>query len=176
MGDVPDVIAPATTDACAMNKLTATVLAVAALCAVALPASAAAKPVKYVGKTTGGHKITFNLVKGGKRIRDLVTATPTQCLPIQGGGSPQSGMDLWNPAIEFPVNQANLEWKEENTTSGFYYNPLTKNYKFSTKKVRNGTIKGELRQQFSFLIPKYPIGTFIIYSCLGTTKFTARPA
>jgi hypothetical protein len=96
---------------------------------VALPATAAAaRPVKYVGKTTGGHKITFNLVKSGKRIRDLVTATPTQCLPIQGGGSPMSGMDLWNPAIEFPVNQAN------------------------------------------------PIGTFIIYSCLGTTKFTAKPA
>jgi hypothetical protein len=85
-------------------------------------------------------------------------------------------MDLWNPPIAFPVNQANLEWTEENTTSGFYYNPLTKNYKFSTKKLRNATIRGELRQQFEFLIPKYPIGTFIIYSCLGTTKFTARPA
>jgi hypothetical protein len=160
-----------------MNKLTATVLAVALVCAAAVPASAiAAKGVPYKGKTTGGHKITFNLVKGGKRIRDLVTATPTQCLPIQGGGSPQSGMDLWNPAIEFPVNKANLEWKEENTTSGFYYNPLTKNYKFSTKKLRNGTIRGDLRQQFSFLIPKYPIGTFSIYSCLGEATFNARPS
>jgi hypothetical protein len=74
------------------------------------------------------------------------------------------------------VNKANLEWKEENTTSGFYYNPLTKNYKFSTKKLHNGTIRGQLRQQFSVLIPKYPIGTFIIHSCLGTTKFTAKPA
>jgi hypothetical protein len=119
--------------------MSATVLAVALLCAAAVPASAvAAKGVPYKGKTTGGHKITFNLVKGGKRIRDLVTATPTQCLPIQGGGSPMSGMDLWNPAIESPVNQANLEWKEENTT--------------------------------------YPIGTFIIYGCLGSTKFTAKPA
>jgi hypothetical protein len=113
--------------------------------------------------------------KGGKRIKWLETATPTQCLPIQGGGSPMSGMDLWNPPIAFPVNQADLEWTEENTTSGFYYNPLTKNYKFSTKKLRNGTIKGKLRQQFEFLIPKYPIGTFIIYSCLGTTEFTAKP-
>ena len=160
-----------------MNKLTATILAVAACAVVALPSTAAAaKPVKYVGKTSGGHKITFNLVKGGKRIRDLVTATPTQCLSIQGGGSPMSGMDLWNPAIEFPVNQANLEWKEESAKSGFYYNPVTKNYKFSTKKLRNGTIRGKLRQQFSFLIPKYPIGTLVIYSCLGTTTFTAKPA
>lgn len=158
-----------------MNKLTTALLCIAALAIAAVPASAAAKPVKYVGKTTGGHKITFNLVKKGKRIRDLVTATPTQCLSIQGGGAPMSGMDLWNPPIEFPVNQGNLEWKEENMTSGFYYNPVTKNYKFSTKKLRNGKIRGQLRQQFSFLIPKYPIGTFVIYSCLGTTKFTAKP-
>jgi hypothetical protein len=158
-----------------MNKLTATLLAVAVLCAAALPATAAAAPVKYVGKTTGGHKITFNLVKGGKRIRDLVTATPTQCLPIQGGGSPSSGMDLWNPAIEFPVNQANLKWQEMAET-GFHYKEVTKNYEFSTKKLRSGAIKGKLRQQFSFLVPKYPIGTFIIYSCLGTTSFTAKPA
>ena len=45
-----------------MNKLTATVLAVAAFCALAVPAGAvAAKPVKYVGKTSGGHKVTFKL-------------------------------------------------------------------------------------------------------------------
>jgi hypothetical protein len=160
----------------AMNKLTTTLLVVAALCAGALPASAAAKPVKYVGKTTGGHKITFTLYKGGKRIKHLVTATPTQCLSIQGGGAPMTGMDLWNPPISFPVNRAKLTWKEENTESGFYYNPVTKNYEFSTKKLRNGTIRGELRQQFQFLIPKYPIGTFTIYGCLGTTKFTAKPA
>jgi hypothetical protein len=159
-----------------MRKLTIAALACAALAAAMLPAAAsAAKPVKYVGKTTGGHKITFTLYKGGKRIKNLVTATPTQCLSIQGGGAPVSGMDLWNPAISFPVNQADLEWKEENAKSGFYYNPVTKNYKFSTKKLRNGTIRGQLRQQFQFLIPKYPIGTFTIYSCLGTTKFSARP-
>jgi hypothetical protein len=101
----------------------------------------APRPVKYVGKTTGGHKITFKLHKGGKRIRDLVTATPAQCLSIQGGGAPVSGMDLWNPPISFPVNQANLKWTEEGAKSGFYYNPVTKNYEFSTKKLRNGTIR-----------------------------------
>ena len=99
------------------------------------------------GIASVGHEITFNLVKGGKRIRDLVTATPTQCLPIQGGGSPMSGMDLWDPAIEFPANQAGLKWKEMAKT-GFHYNEVTKSYDFSTKKLRNGTIRGKLRQQF----------------------------
>jgi hypothetical protein len=36
--------------------------------------------------------------------------------------------------------------------------------------------QGKLRWQYEFLIPKYPIGTFSIYSCLGEGTFTAKPA
>jgi len=89
-----------------MNKLIAGLLAVAAICALAVPAGAiAAKPVKYVGKTSGGH-----------------------------------------------------------------------NFVVTTKKLRNGTIRGHLRKQYEFLVPKYPIGTFTIYSCLGEATFQAKPA
>jgi hypothetical protein len=31
-----------------------------------------------------------------------------------------------------------------------------------------------MRLQYSFLIPKYPIGTFTIYSCLGGGTFKAK--
>jgi hypothetical protein len=31
-----------------------------------------------------------------------------------------------------------------------------------------------MRLQYSFLIPKYPIGTFTVYSCLGGGTFQAR--
>jgi hypothetical protein len=68
-----------------MNKLTATLLAVAAFCALAVPAGAvAAKPVKYVGKTSGGHKVTFKLY-GGKKIDDFETGIPTTCIPADAG-------------------------------------------------------------------------------------------
>ena len=67
-----------------MNKLTAALLAVAAICALAVPAGAvAAKPVKYVGKTSGGHKVTFKL-NGGKKIDDFVTGTPVTVHPDSG--------------------------------------------------------------------------------------------
>jgi hypothetical protein len=31
-----------------------------------------------------------------------------------------------------------------------------------------------MRLQYQFLIPKYPPGTFVIYSCLGGAKFKAK--
>jgi len=52
---------------------------------------------------------------------------------------------------------------------------VTANFRFTSKKLRNGTIKGTMRWQYEFLIPKYPIGTFSIYSCLGEATFAARP-
>ena len=52
---------------------------------------------------------------------------------------------------------------------------MTANFRFTSKKLRNGTIRGHLRWQYEFLIPKYPIGTFSIYSCLGEAMFTAKP-
>jgi hypothetical protein len=55
------------------------------------------------------------------------------------------------------------------------YNEVTANFRFTSKKLRNGTIKGHLRWQYEFLIPKYPIGTFSIYSCLGEATFSAKP-
>ena len=160
-----------------MYKRTAALLAVSvAAVGLALPAGAsAARAVHYVGKTTGGHKVTFDLYRAGTRIKNLFTATPVSCLAMQSGYSPMGGMDSWNPPISFPVNQDNLKWKDEKANTGFYYNHVTKNYEFSTRKLRNGTIRGTLRQQFQFLVPKYPPGTFVIYGCLGVTRFTAKP-
>ena len=57
----------------------------------------------------------------------------------------------------------------------FYYNEVTMNFRVISKKLRNGTIKGSLRWQYEFLIPKYPIGTFSIYSCLGEATWSAKP-
>jgi len=153
-----------------MKKLTTAVLAVAAVGALAVPAgAAAAKPVKYAGKTSSGHRLTFNLK--GRQISKFVTGAPVTCIPIQGGGQNFVGaepMVLWfgvNRKVEF---DADLK-------PAFYYNEVTMHFRVITKKFRNGTIKGSLRWQYEFLIPKYPIGTFSIYSCLGEAKFQAKP-
>jgi hypothetical protein len=154
-----------------MNKLITALLCIAALLAAALPAGAAAKPVKYVGKTNTGHKVTFKLVRN-KKMDQFVAATSTQCISIQGGGRPFVGAEPW-PSTSFRLNtkaKGQMMLKP-----AFYYNEVTTNLEVTTKKLRNGTITGKLRRQYEFLIPKYPIGTFQIYSCLGDATFKAKP-
>jgi hypothetical protein len=155
-----------------MNKLTATLLAVVACAVLALPAGAAAKPVKYVGKTSGGHKVTFKLFNN-KKIDDFETGIPVTCIPIQGGGSPMTGVDVW-PNSWFLVNRTAKF--QAMLTPAFYWKDVTNNFEVTTKKLRNGTIRGHLRKQYEFLVSKYPIGTFTIYSCLGEATFTSKPA
>ena len=151
-----------------MKKLTTALLCLVAL--VAFPAAAsAAKPVKYAGKTSSGHKVTFKLQ--GKQVFDFETGAPVTCIPIQGGGQNFVGAEpivLWfrvNGTAEFPVK----------AKPAFYYNEVTMNFRVTSKKLRNGTIRGSLRWQYQFLIPKYPIGTFSIYSCLGEATWKASP-
>jgi hypothetical protein len=154
----------------AMNKLSATILAIVAATALALPAGAvAAKPVKYKGKTSSGHKLAFKLK--GKQVYDFATGAPVTCIPIQGGGQTFVGAEplvLW-----FRVNRT--EEFEVKAKPAFHYNEVTMNFRVKTKKLRTGAIRGELRWQYQFLIPKFPIGTFSIYSCLGEATFTAKP-
>ncbi len=151
-----------------MKKLTTALLCLVAL--VAFPAAAsAAKPVKYAGKTSSGHKVTFKLK--GKQVMDFTTGAPVTCIPIQGTGQNFVGAEpivLWfgvNDTHEFPVK----------AKPAFYYNEVTMNHDLWTKKRPGGVIRGRMRLQYEYLIPKYPIGTFSIYSCLGGATFRAKP-
>jgi hypothetical protein len=147
----------------------ASILVLAGLLAGAAPA--AAKPISYVGKTSGGHEITFKL-RGGK-IYNPVAGVPTTCLPIQGGGTPQTGVDLMHPAGWVKVGDTIDFWTQEKPFA--YYNEVRINQRFSSQRRARGVITGKLRMQYQFLIPKYPPGTFSIYSCLGNATFKARP-
>jgi hypothetical protein len=154
---------------CYMKKRIATVLAAAAVLA-ALPAGAlAAKPVNYKGKTSSGHKVTFKLK--GKQVKSFVTGAPVTCIPIQGTGQNFVGaepMHMW-----FTVNKTQ-EWKAE-LKPAFHWREVTMNFRMKSKKLRNGTIKGHLRWQYEFMVSKFPIGTFVIYSCLGEATWSAKP-
>jgi hypothetical protein len=107
----------------------------------------------------------------GKQVDKFATGAPVTCIPIQGGGQNFVGaepMVLW-----FRINRTE-EFQAE-LKPAFYYNEVTMNFRVISKKYRNGTVKGRLRWQYEFLIPKYPIGTFSIYSCLGEATFAAKP-
>ncbi len=145
--------------------------AIAAVLAVSVPAAHAAPGVAYKGKTTGGHKVTFRLAKG--KLWDMVTAVPMTCLAIQGGGAPMSGAELWHFS-RIRLGLKDFKFSEMSKPS-FHYNEVTRNHTLTTRRAGR-TIRGAIRVQYSFLIPKYPIGTFSVYSCLGNTKFSAKPA
>ena len=154
-----------------MRKLI-TFVALAAMFAAAAPAAQAAKGVSYTGKTTGGHKVTFRLANG--KMHRFVTGVPMTCVSIQGGGSPMTGVEPWT-AGWVKVGIKKYEFSEKSKPA-LYSNEVTKNHTISTRRGPGKAISGSIRVQYSFLIPKYPIGTFSIYSCLGTMSFKAKPA
>jgi hypothetical protein len=158
-------------------KRTIAAIAALAVLALAVPAQAKLAPsnkaVEYEGKTSSGNPITFTLKK--KKLWDMESGIAVTCLPIQGGGSPQTGSETFSYEGAVPLSAAPVEF-EFMKTPAFYYNEVTVKHQLSSKIVRkNGLITGTQRIQYSFLIPKYPIGTFSIYSCLGEGTFRAKP-
>ena len=144
-------------------------LAVAA--ALALTGTASAKPVDYKGKTDSGHKVTFTLKNG--RMHELRAGVRMSCIPIQGGGAPLGGPEIFGFRGKTRMKR-HIEF-DFMSKPAFHYNEVTMNHDMWTERRPGGVIKGRMRLQYQFLIPKYPIGTFSIYSCLGGAKFRATP-
>ena len=153
-----------------MRKSISILAAVAALAAVAPAANAAHKGTPYKGKASGGEKVTFTLYKN--RLYDFITGVPTTCISIQGGGAPMTGMEFWN-FTDIRLGLKDFKWSEQSKPS-FFYNEVTRNHTLTVQRAGKGRIKGKIRVQYEFMIPKYPIGTFSIYSCLGEATFSAK--
>jgi hypothetical protein len=146
-------------------------LTLIALLALAAPASAG-KAVTYKGKTSSGHKVTFQVKNG--RIHDLIAGIRMSCIPIQGGGSPTGGSEVFGFRGSLKVKpHLSYSFMEK---PAFHYNEVTMNNDLWLKQRGKRTITGRMRLQYSFLIPKYPIGTFTVYSCLGGGTFKAKAA
>ncbi len=144
-------------------------LTVIALLALAAPASAG-KAVTYKGKTSSGHKVTYQVKNG--RIRDLAAGIRMSCIPIQGGGAPTGGSEVFGFRGSLKISRhLSYSFMEK---PAFHYNEVTMKNDLWLKRRGKGSITGRMRLQYSFLIPKYPIGTFTIYSCLGGGTFKAK--
>lgn len=163
-----------------MRSLIILLLAALLSVTVAAPQSVAAgkgggkakgKAILYEGKTSGGHKVTFKLKKG-KAIQ-FETGVPMSCLAIQGGGAPITGVE---PFIYTWLRVGNNKAKmSDYVKPSFHYNEVTRNHTVTLLRAGKKVIRGAIRTQYEFLIPKFPIGTFTIYSCLGEMKFKAKP-
>jgi hypothetical protein len=147
-------------------------LVVLGVLALAVPVQAAGG-VKYKGKTSSGHPITF--VLKGKKLHDMRSGISVQCISIQGGGAPTGGVDTFSYDGWAPMRANGFDFTFMKKPA-FHYNEVTTKHTLSSKlNRRTGAITGTQRIQYSFLIPKYPIGTFVIYSCLGSGEFKAKP-
>jgi hypothetical protein len=154
-----------------MRKLISLMAVLAVLAAAAPAAGGAAKGIKYQGKASGGEKVTFTLRKN--RLYEFITGVPTTCLAIQGGGAPMTGMEFWN-FTDIKLGLKDFQWSEESKPS-FFYNEVTRHHTLTVQRAGKNRIAGKIRVQYEFMIPKYPIGTFSIYSCLGNATFWAKP-
>jgi hypothetical protein len=146
-----------------------TALTAITLLATAAPASAA-KAVTYQGKTSSGHKVTFEVKN--KRIHDLTAGIRMSCIPIQGGGTPTGGPEVFGFRGSVPMKRH--QSYSFMAKPAFYYNEVTMKNELWLKRRGKRAITGRMRLQYSYLIPKYPPGTFSIYSCLGGATFTAK--
>jgi hypothetical protein len=150
-------------------KKTIAPLTVIALLGLSAPASAG-KAVTYQGKTSSGHKVTFKVKNN--RIHDLNAGIRMSCIPIQGGWLNMGGSEVFGFRGSLPMKAHNKYSFMEKPA--FHYNEVTMNNDLWLKRRGKNTITGRMRLQYSFLIPKYPIGTFTIYSCLGGGTFKAK--
>jgi hypothetical protein len=150
-------------------KKTITPLTLIALLVLAAPASAG-NGVAYKGKTSSGHKITFKVKNG--RIHDLTAGIRMSCIPIQGGGTPTGGPEVFGFRGSLPL-KPHLKYTFM-AKPAFYYNEVTMNNELWLKRRGKRIMTGRMRLQYQYLIPKYTPGTFSIYSCLGGATFKAK--
>ena len=123
----------------------------------------------YKGKTSSGHNVTFKIK--GKRIHDFIGGHPDELHPDPGGGAPLGGAEVFGFRGSQRIKpHLTYRFKEK---PAFHYNEVTTNGDLWLKR-RGRRVSGRMRLQYSFLIPKYPIGTFTIYSCLGGATFKAK--
>jgi hypothetical protein len=113
--------------------------------------------------------VTFTVKNG--RIHDLTAGVRTSCLSIQGGGAPMGGPEIFAFSGWLPLKAHNRYTFEDKPA--FHWREVTTNHDLWIKR-RGSRIKGRMRKQYQFMVSKFPIGTFSIYSCLGEATFTAK--
>ena len=149
---------------------TSAALTVIAALALAGPA-AAAKTTTYKGKTSAGHPITIKVKN--KKIRYILGGVRMSCLPIQGGGRSLGGSDVFGLEGSMPLKRHQSHSPMGKTA--FHWREVTMKHDLWLKRRgTGGVISGRMRLQYQYMISKFPIGTFSIYSCLGGATFKAK--
>ena len=95
----------------------------------------------YKGKTSSGHKITFKIKNG--RIHDLTAGVRMSCIPIQGGGRPTGGSEVFGFRGSLPVRRhQSYSFMEK---PAFHFNEVTMNNELWLNRRGERTMTGRMR-------------------------------
>jgi hypothetical protein len=150
---------------------------IAALITAGLVAGAAgtaqARSIHYVGKASGGEKIT--LTRTGNRVSHIRTGVPAICLPTTYGYSKDTGVEYFAPPGSFRLGVETKRTAQHR--SAMWHGKITHYYRVTVR--RSGRrLTGRLKVAFMYGLPIYDstLGArMITYYCQGAATFTARP-
>ena len=142
--------------------------ALAATLAVGVPAAAA---TTLHGTTKGGHAIT--LKRSGHKVSKIKTMVPAMCVETTGSGYTRAGGELFRPPGAFALGGTHKAKKLQPAAMNQGIK-ATKNYTVKLRSAGGNAVRGKLSVNFSFLIPDLYRSLPYMYSCQGTTRFTAR--
>ena len=157
----------------AMTKRTLTLVTCVAALGAAGPA-AAAKPVKYKGKTDAGTKIEFNRV--GDSAELMLTYLPAACVSSRTSDT-KSGSESFNP-YPLRIGGGEQALTVENQSSALGYSSVTKNYRATLTKGRNGLVRGRLHVNYMVVDPYFNAMGYLdgnTFICQAEGTFTAKP-
>jgi hypothetical protein len=141
---------------------TATLIATAGLLILPTTASASVRHVAYAGKTSSGHRVTFQVAH--HRLYNLRAGRKGQLRPNPGRHHTNRRRRRVRLQRLDPARLPRPLHIQRQTA--LWFNEVTKTHDVWTTQ-HGHTITGRLRLQFSFLSPSFTPGIFTIYSCLG---------
>ena len=153
-------------------KTPLTALAVIASLAIAAAPAGAIQSGSYKAKTKNGFKMSFK-VKGNKvgKFNGLV---PASCISPTGGT--RVGGEVFQPPGKFKIGKTRKAKAKQRSAMGSSSGKVTKNYKVTLKRAKNGGLKAKLHVNFSFLTFEYGVygPSLKTWICRGDDTFTAR--
>ena len=154
-----------------MNSRIAVPTVVAAL--VALLAAAPAGAIQsgsHTAKTKNGFKVSFKV--SGNKVSKFNGLVPASCISPTGGT--RVGGEVFQPPGKFTIGKTRkVKVKQQ---AAMHSSKITKNYKVTLKRAKNGGLKAKLHVNFGFLTFEYGVygPSLKTWICRGDDSFTVR--
>ena len=146
-------------------------LAVLASLAIAAAPAGATQSGSYKAETKNGFKVSFKVK--GNRVSKFNGLVPASCISPTGGT--RVGGEVFQPPGKFKIGKTRKVKAKQRGAMGSS-GKITKNYKVTLERAKNGGLKGKLHVNFSFLTFEYGLygSSLKTWICRGDDTFTVR--